>query len=211
MSDPIEIIRAIVRDELRSLRFGDIGVVTAAKPHADGDDHNYECNVRLREAEIELRDVPLATPHVGMASAPREGELVYIAYLGGDPNHPIIIGRLYSDEKNPPVHAVDEWRVESPLAGETSLALDSEGGIVLRAGDTRVHLRRSDHLEIETAGDLRLDVQGSVDLRCTDCTIRASGKIDLGEGGAGVITTASHKCYFTGAPLIGSLSVKAKG
>ncbi len=211
MSDPIEIIRAVVRDELRSLRLGDIGVVTAAKPHTSGDDHNYECNVRLRESPLELRDVPLATPHIGMASAPREGELVYIAYVGGDANHPIIVGRLYSAENNPPIHRADEWRVESPLAGETSLTLDAEGGVVLQAGDTRIHLRRSDHLEVEAAGDLRIDVQGSVDLRCTDCKISASGNVDLGEGGAGVITAASHKCYFTGAPLVGSLSVKAKG
>ena len=48
-------------------------------------------------------------------------------------------------------------------------------------------------------------------LTCVDCEIDASGKVDLGTGGAGVITEATHHCYFTGAPLVGSKDVKAKG
>ena len=116
MSDIVSIIQAIVRDELKSLRLGDLAVVTSVFPHAeDSDGHNYECNVKLREGNLELRRVPIATPHIGMASAPRVGDLVLISYVRGDPNRPIVQGRLYSDEANPPLHEENEWRIEAPL------------------------------------------------------------------------------------------------
>jgi hypothetical protein len=211
MSDLIHILRAVIRDELKTLRLGDIGVVTAAMPHADGDTHNYECNVKLRELDLELRNVPIATPHIGMASAPRENDLVFVSYVGGDPNRPVVVGRLYSDKASPPIHAEKEWRVESPLAGETSLAIDKDGSVVIKAGDNLITIKKSDTIEITAAADLKIEVKGNVDLKCTDCKIDASGNVDLGTGGGGVITDKTHKCYFTGAPLVGSATVKAKG
>ena len=69
-----------------------------------------------------------------------------------------------------------------------------------RHGDTRIASYREAY-----AAD------GNVELSCADAKIKASGNIDLGEGGHGVITTGSHKCYITGKPLVGSATVKAKG
>ncbi|MFC1747177.1 phage baseplate assembly protein V [Pseudomonadota bacterium] len=207
----IDIIRAVVRDELKSLRLGDIAIVTSAFAHSgDEDGNNYECSVKLRDSELELRKVPMATAHIGMVSAPNVGDLVLVSYVGGDPNRPIIVGRLYSDESNPPLHEVDEWRVESPYQGETSLALDKEGSVVLSAGKNTITIKKDDLIEIKGEADLTLEVKGNVELKCTDCKVDASGNIELGNGGAGVITETSHKCFFTGAPLIGSQSVKAK-
>lgn len=215
MSDIVTIIRAIVRDELKALRLGDIGVVTSAFPHAGGDAHNHECNVRLREAggegALELRRVPIATPHVGMVSAPQVGDLVLISYVQADPNRPIVVGRLYSDERNPPEHKAAGWRVESPLGGASSLAIEEDESVVVSAGDTTITLKRDDSVEIRAPKHLDVKVDGDVALTCKACTIDASGDIELGKGGAGVITTQSHKCFYTGAPLVGSLSVKAKG
>jgi phage baseplate assembly protein gpV len=210
MSDLVTIIRAIIRDELASLRLGDVGVVTSSFPHADGDEHNYECNVKLRESELELRRVPIVTPHVGMVSAPRVGELVLLSYVGGDPNRPVVVGRLYSDEVNPPVHEADEWRVVAPPGGKTSIAIDKDQSIVLTAGENVLTLKQDDVITIQGKADLTIQVDGNVELKCTDCKVDASGNIDLGSSGSGVITEKSHKCYFTGEALKGSQSVKAK-
>jgi phage baseplate assembly protein gpV len=211
MSELLSILRAIVRDELKSLRLGDLAVVTAVHAHADeGDAHNHECDVRLREGTLELTRVPLATPHVGQVSPPRVGDLVFVSYVGGNAQRPIILGRLYSDQARPPVHQEDEWRVESPPGG-TSLALDAEGSFVVTAGQTVLTVRRDGGVELTGEEDLRLEVKGNVSLTCQDCTVDASGNVELGTGGTGVITEGSHKCYFTGAPLVGSASVKAKG
>jgi hypothetical protein len=212
MSDPVALIRAIVREELRALQLGDIAVVTSVFAHTDeGDGHNHECSVKLRESDLELRKVPMATPHVGMVSPPAVGDLVLLTYVGGDINRAVVVGRLYSDEKRPPVHAEGEWRVESPLQGPSSLAIDKDGAVVVTAGKTVVTVRQDGEVEIAGEKDLKIDVKGNVAIKCADCTVDASGKIDLGQGGSGVITEGSHKCYYTGAPLVGSKNVKAKG
>lgn len=211
MSELMSVLRAIIRDELKSLRLGDVAVVTAVAPHADaGDANNHQCDVKLREGTLELKRVPIATPHVGMVSPPRVGDLVLLSYVGGDPSRPIVVGRLYSDAARPPVHKEDEWRVESPPGG-TSLALDAQGSAVITAGKTVLTLKKDGAVELACEQDLKLEVKGNVALQCTDCKVDASGNVELGGGGGGVITEASHKCYITGAPLVGSKSVKAKG
>jgi Type VI secretion system/phage-baseplate injector OB domain len=211
MSDIVTILRAIVRDELRSIQLGDVAVVAKAYGHADGDEHNHECDVTLRESGLELKKVPIATPHVGMASAPQEGDLVYLSYVGGDPNRPIVLGRLYSEKFNPPVHALGELHIVSKPEGEASIVIDKDESVIVTSGETVVTIKRDDSVSIKGKKDLIVEVDGDVQLKCKDCKVDASGDIDLGSGGGGVITTKSHKCYFTGAALVGSGTVKAKG
>lgn len=228
MTDPAAAIRAIVRDELQALRWPEIAVVTSVFAHSDDDDgHNHECNVKLREGELELRKVPIATPHVGMVSAPQVGDLVLLAYVAGDANRAIVIGRLYSEKANPPKHEDKEWRVESPLKGSSSIAIDKDESVIVTAGKTTVTVKKDGAVEVKGETDLKADikgkleikgeadvsieVKGKVNIKCTDCKIDASGNIDLGDGGAGVITEQSHKCYFTGKALVPSKTVKAKG
>ncbi len=211
MTDPVAIIRAIVRDELRALRQPEIAVVTSAFPHSDGDVNNFECSVQLREGELELRKVPMATPHIGMASAPQPGELVLLTYVNGDPNRPIVVGRLYSEKANPPPHDAKEWRLAAPFGGTTDIAIDKDESVVVTAGKTIVTVKKDGNIEIKGEADLKIEVTGNVELKCGDAKIDASGNIDLGDGGSGVITEQSHKCYFTGKALVPSQTVKAKG
>lgn len=211
MSDLIDIVRAIVRDELRGLRLGDLGVVTSVFPHAEGDTHNHECNLKLRESDLELRKVPIATPHVGMVSAPRVGDLVLVTYVGGDANRPIVIGRLYSDEANPPEHEETELVIAAPFDAETSLRIDAEESIVATSGKNVVTIKKDGDIEVSGEAELKITVSGNANVTCADCTIDASGEINLGTGGTPVITEGSHKCYYSGAPLVGAPSVKAKG
>ncbi len=218
MTDVMTILRAVVRDELKTLHLGELAVVTKVYPHADGDENNYDCDAKLRESDLELKRVPIATPHVGMVSAPAVGDLVLVTFVAGDANRPVVVGRLYSDESNPPVHEKEEWRVESPLGGVSSLAIDKEGSLVVTAGKTVVTIKKDGPVEIrgetdlavQFKGDAKIQVDGNTELKTTDCKVDASGKVELGSGGGGVITTKSHKCYITGAPLVGSQNVTAK-
>lgn len=210
MTDLVDIIRAIVRDELKTLRLGDLGVVTSVFPHADGDTHNHECSVQLRESELELRKVPITTPHVGMVSTPRVGDLVLISYVGGDPNRPIVVGRLYSDEANPPSHEENEFVLEAPYADETSIKIDKEQSVIVTTGKNVITVEKDGNITIAGEADMAIKVAGNVKLECEDCTVDASGEINLGTGGDPVITEGSHKCYYTGAPLVGVPKVKAK-
>jgi phage baseplate assembly protein gpV len=210
VSELIDVLRAIVRDELRMLKLADLGVVTSVFPHAEGDTYNHECNVKLRHAELELRKVPITTPHVGLVSAPRVGDLVLVSYVGGDPNRPIVTGRLYSNEANPPEHGEQELVLQVPFEGETSLKIDAEQSVIVTTGKNVVTIRKDGDIEIAGEGNLKIEISGNVELKCTDCTVDASGEVNLGTGGSPVITEQSHKCYYTGAPLVGVPKVKAK-
>lgn len=212
MSDLVDIIRAIVQDELRSVRLGDLGVVTSVFPHADGDTHNHECNVQLRESSLELRKVPIATPHVGLVSAPRVGDLVLITYVGGDPNRPIVVGRLYNDQASPPVHEDNELVLVGPYDAEdeTSIKIDAEQSVVVTSGSNVVTIKLDGDIDVAGEANLNVKVAGDVNVECESCTIDASGDINLGTGGHAVITEGSHKCYYSGAPLVGVSKVKAK-
>lgn len=234
MDSIVQVIREIVRDELRSLRIGELGTVTSVFPVADasGPD-NYACSVMLRERDVELRRVPIATPHAGMASCPQVGDLVLVTFVGGDANSPIVIGRLHSENVRPPVHEDGELVIEAPYGGETRLHFKPDGSVLVVSTDAQcqigpennititgqnlsitaegdVELTGAGALSVSIDGDAAIVVQGNCALETTDCAIKASGNIDLGESGSGVITEASHKCYFTGAPLVGSATVKAK-
>jgi uncharacterized protein involved in type VI secretion and phage assembly len=155
--------------------------------------------------------VPIATPHVGMASAPQAGDLVFLTYVGGDPSRPIVLGRLYSEKFSPPIHEAGELHIASKPEGKASIVIDKDESVVVTAGETTITIKKDDSISIKGKKDLTIEVDGNVELTCKDCKIDASGNIDLGSGGGGVITTQSHKCYFTGAALVGSETVKAKG
>ena len=64
--DAISLIQAVVRDELRSFKTAELGVVTKVYAHeAASDKNNYECDVRLRNAGLELKGVPVCTARSG--------------------------------------------------------------------------------------------------------------------------------------------------
>lgn len=219
MNELFQIFRAMLRDELRAYRTGDTAVVTASAPHAEGDTHNHECDLTLRHGGLALSKVPIATPHVGMVSPPRVGDVVLVTYVDGDPNRPVVTGRLHSDEAPPPVHEDGELWLSMPPEHKTRLAFKKDGSVLIAAGKTtitvaldgNVTLTGEKDLELTIKGDAKLKADGNVELTCADAKIKASGNIDLGDGGDGVITTGSHKCYITGKALVGSATVKAKG
>jgi len=79
--------------------------------------------------------------------------------------------------------------------------------MILEAEKARITINGEGKIEIESEND--------IDLSCVNCKINASGNIDLGEGGAGVITSGPNGvlpvCFVTGAPMPCSTTVKAKG
>ena len=100
----VESIRKIVEDEIRKLHLCEVGEITSYFHIRKGSDKdNYECNVRLKDKEVELRKVPVATSHIGLAHIPHVGDLVLLSFINGDINAPIITGRLYNSEHRPPV------------------------------------------------------------------------------------------------------------
>ncbi len=163
-SSIIEVIRKIAENEVRKMHITELGVVTSVFPHSsDSDKDNYECNIKLKDKDVELRKVPVTTQHIGLANILHVGDLVAVSFINGDINSPIIMGRLYNDEDRPPQNKEEEIIYKptykkntqlkrlnvvlpdevvvidihddriSMIAGKSSITANSEGEIVVRS------------------------------------------------------------------------------
>lgn len=140
MSRVVEIIRRVVLEEMARNRGSRLGVVTTVYPHqAADDDNNYEVSVRLKHEDLELRRVPVAVGHVGVAAPPRTGDLVLVQFVDGNSNQPVVTGRFYHAEERPPLHLEDEILFEQRLPDDTlnHLRFAADGTIYLQRDVTK--------------------------------------------------------------------------
>lgn len=140
MSRFIEMIRRIIQQELSNHRSNLLGVITSVFPHETKDDeNNYEANVRLKHEDLELRKVPLAVGHIGVATPPRVDDLVMVHFINGDINQPVISGRFYHADDRPPLHHEDEILFEQRVPDGTlnHLRFTSNGTIYLQRDVTK--------------------------------------------------------------------------
>jgi uncharacterized protein involved in type VI secretion and phage assembly len=194
-----ESIQRIVQDELGRVRTAELATVQEQHPHAsDSDTDNYACTVVLRDSQIVLKHVPVATARIGTVSIPAVGELVLVQFLGGDVNAPVITGRLYNDEERPPQNDDGQAILHLPLGAGDDDAVHAE----LHSGDKRelvlklgkgltLNLRDDDPaveldvdggkatLKIAKDGAVTLESQGKVELKGSEITVEAQGKLTL--------------------------------
>jgi phage baseplate assembly protein gpV len=121
-SNIIEIVRHVVQQEMARTHSNLLGVVSQVFPRTDPkDDNNYEVNVKLKHENLELRKVPVAVAHVGIAAPPRMGDLVLVQFINGDLNQPVITGRFYTDDTRAPLFEENEILFEQRINGGGSL------------------------------------------------------------------------------------------
>ncbi|MBI1929549.1 hypothetical protein HYR99_35550 [Candidatus Poribacteria bacterium] len=205
MSRIIEIIRRVVRQELARHRSSLLGVVTELFPHeSEDDENNYEVNVRLKHEDLELRRVPIAVGHTGIAAPPKVGDLVLVQFINGDLNQPVITGRFYHDGERPPLHdegdILFEQRVtdgtlnhlrftpdgtiyiqrdvtkpEDNSEAKTSIKIDGEtGGIKIKVGKNII-------ITLTNDDGIQITADGkSIDVECKTMTI--TGELVVTDG-----------------------------
>jgi hypothetical protein len=225
VSRVVEIIRRVVLEELARNRGSLLGVVTTVYPHgAEDDENNYEANVRLKHEDLELRRVPIAIGHVGVAAPPRAGDLVLVQFLNGDSNQPLVTGRFYHADERPPLHKEDEIIFEQRLSDDTlnhlrfaydgsiflqrdvtkpednseakaSIKIDGESGdIEIKAADTIVILMKNDGEIQVTADDKPISISASKLTVTGDVDINGDLKV---ANNSGSTTISGHE--ITGA------------
>ncbi len=184
-------IRRIVREELLALRIAELGIVQELHPHADaGDDDNYACTVRLRDTDLVLARVPVATARIGAAAIPDVGDLVLVQFIGGDANAPVITGCFYNDEQRPPPNDAGQVVLTLPhdaAEGEgvhAAIASAKESSARLSLGGSlAIELKDDDPVVRITVGDgsaeLTIESDGTV-------TIKSSRGITLEGGEIGI-------------------------
>jgi phage baseplate assembly protein gpV len=199
-----ETIARIVADELRALRTSALAVVQEAHPHAEASDSdNYAVTVALRDTGLVLRRVPIATGRIGSVAVPEPGELVLVAFIGGDVNLPVIVGRLYDDQGRPPPSDVGRHVTHLPLGAGDDEAVHIE----LRAAGERVlELKLGSTVVVTLADDdpaVTLDVGGGAATvriaRDGAVSVESAAKLTL--KGAEVAVEASGALTLKGATV----------
>jgi len=179
----VETIKGITQTELKKFHLPELGVVTSIFPHSSGGDKdNYECNVRLKNSDVELRKVPISTQCIGLVGVPRVGDLVLLVFVNGDINAPIVIGRLYNDEDRPAPSKAEEVVYVPPYARNPDVRriyLEFPGGVIFRitddevdvnAGETKVIIQRDGDVIIESKANINVKAEG-------DATLKSKGNM----------------------------------
>lgn len=164
MHQAVHVMRQIARHEAMQRNPAYLGVVKSVQ--GGPDDHS--ATVELRESHIVLPNVPIAVGFMGLAVLPAEGDLVMVLFLGGDLHAPILAGRLYTRDLQPPAHGPGELVVQLPVDADS---------------DKRVELRvktpgdGSRDLSLVLDGDVRVAVSignDGITLGVQDVTLQLS-------------------------------------
>ena len=202
-TDVVDLIQAVIRDQLRALRTAELGVVTQVYSHAaSSDKNNYECDVQLRDSGLELKRVPLCTQRVGSVAIPNVDDLVLVQYLNGDIHSAVISGRFYSDKDRSPEAKDREWvyiSPDRPESGIRRLYLEFPNGNKLLIDDDKLKLEMG-------KTTLTINHDGSVELISNNQTItlkdqNGSNTIEI-DPGQGQIKVTGQTKVVVDAPAI---------
>lgn len=204
MDSIISVWQQVASREAEKIYTTELGEVTAILPHAsDSDKQNYQCSVRVKSrksadgSEFELRNVPVAVGHIGMANIPNVGDLVLLQFIGGNLNAPVITGRLFNDQDKPPVSDKKQIvfdRMESikiTMNDDTSIEIDKEGNVNVKGkGDIVLNkgskgaARKDDSVEVTIPpGSFIIAVAGAGVVGTPNPNpVKVQGKITAGSG-----------------------------
>jgi uncharacterized protein involved in type VI secretion and phage assembly len=211
VSTLVPALQALVRDELDTVRTVELGIVTQTFTNAGGSgDNNIAIGARVRGSALELQHVPVAVGRLGVSVSPRVGDLVVLAFVGGDVNSPVAIGFLYDEQNRPPdaketelVYVVpddqndDDRRVELQLPSGNKLTVKDKR-VEITMGQTSVVIESDGAITLDAAGDLTLKAGGSVAISAgTDVSIEAQSAAKV-KGTSGVTVESDAQAQLKG-------------
>lgn len=182
LAELVGLVRRLVRDELAAQRGPALATVTAVYAHTDKDDsHNYEADVRLKHDGLELKQLPIAVAHVGVAEPPRTGDLVLVQFVDGELHQGVITGRFYDEDQRPPLFADDDLVFEHRLP-------DGKLNHLRFAADGTIYLQREvkkPEDSSEFVAGIKLDPDGNIELKTGDSTVITlrDGEIEIKSDG----------------------------
>ena len=185
MTDMVDIIRAIVRDEMARRRAPELGLVTSVFARdSDSSDNNHQVNLRLRASGLELQRVPVAAARLGLSLLPKVDDQVLVVFANDDVNAPVVVGSVYDENVQPPVGKPEEL-VYMPTDPDDSairrLHIELANGCALTWQDDHLTLKMgSTELTVNQDGDVQIKSAGKVEVKSDgDITIDAGGKLIL--------------------------------
>lgn len=202
-------VSRIARHEAAARAIASAAIVTSLHPYEGTPDHAV--GVRLRDSGLVLPRVPVAVGALGLAVMPAIGDLVIVAFLEGDYDAPVVVGRLYHPDLDPPKHKAGEIVLRLPagaaepalqaeLAGEPArIALKLPGEVLVEAVEDKVTLAVKDIAVTLTSGgrleakvgdgtlvmkkDGAISLKGkSIRLEASEVEIKGSGTVKVTGG-----------------------------
>ena len=186
-------VARIARHEAEARATIAIGVIRDVHRDAAGSP-DHAVTLELRDRQQVFPRVPIAVGALGVVAAPSVGELVVVAFVEGDIQHPIVIGRLHNTDVPPPKHGDGQIVLELPTgSGTVKLVLDPATPDLSVKFGSDTEIKVTDKLAEIKIGDakLTLDANGSAELKADvggnkltigaggDISIEASGKLKL--------------------------------
>lgn len=193
MSGIVPALQAVVRDELATRRYAELGIVTQVYTNEGGSgDTNLAVNLRVRGSAVELQHVPVMVGRLGFSSVPRVGDLAVLVFVGGDLNGAVVLGFLYDEQTRPPdgkatelVYKVpddaadDDRRLEVQLPSGNKLTLQDKK-LTVTMGGTTLTVEADGAITLDAAGDLKLKAGGAVTIEAgTDATLKAGTAVTV--------------------------------
>lgn len=157
------------------------GVAIVIDTHSkNGTDNDYALNIKMRDTGLVLSQVPIAVGVLGFAAMPEPGDLVVVVFSEGDFNSPIVVGKLYHPEKNPPEHDTENLIMSFPAGEEDpctllSISRSSEANINLSFGED-FNLTLQPEIATLTIGDMKLEI-----------TSKSGGRAELAAAGSNIV------------------------
>jgi phage baseplate assembly protein gpV len=205
-------VSRIARHEARSRPVACAGVVTSLFPNEGQPDHAV--SVKLRETGLVLPRVPIAVGAMGFAAIPAVDDLVVVAFLEADYNSPVVVGRLYHPDQDPPKHNAQEMVLRLPSGAsdpDLNVTVGSDPVVITITlpGDVKVEIKGETisldagetGMKIESSGGGRLTAKAggtSVTLKKDgDVTVASKGKVKI--EGTEIEIAGQGKVKITGA------------
>lgn len=209
-------VARIARHEAAARAVAAVGEVTAALG-ADGTPPDHAVTVKLRDSGLVLPRVPVAVGALGFAALPAVGDLVLLVFAEGDHDAPLVVGRLYHKDLDPPADATAaklvlalppgdaDPKLKAVIDGDApSIVLDLPGKVKIELAGDSVKIAVDElKVTVESAGGGRVEVAAggsTVTLKKDgDVAIKAAGNLKL--EGAEVEISGSSKVKLSGAAV----------
>jgi len=217
----VQTLRQIARHEVEQHFHPQLAVVKSVHGN-DGTQALYACTVQLRETNLVLPKVPIATGMSGSAGLPLENDLVVVLFVNGDLHAPLVIGRLHHKDLPPPKNEPGDWvaalpadetsadkrldlKVSTPGDGTRSLTLTLDGSVQvqLKLDDGGIELKAQDAVFKLTQSS---SSNGRAELTVGEAKVTLNQNGDVNVEASGTLTLKANKIEISG-----DTSVKVAG
>jgi phage baseplate assembly protein gpV len=188
-------VARIARHEASARAVAAVGVVTDLFD-TSGSPADHAVTVELRDSGLALPRVPVAVGALGFAALPAVGDLVVVLFLEGDVNAPLVVGRLYHPDLEPPADAKAGKLVLALPAGEAEpklrlvvdgaapkieLHLPSDVLVEIDDGVVKLAVGQNEELrvKVEAAGGGRVEIAAG----SSKITLKQDGDVTVSAGG----------------------------